>query len=129
VGLVVEDTERGNRRERWWRAAHDITSWSSVDFRDDPEDRAAEGWLAGHIARQHAQWLQDWIDTRGAWSKAWVDASDVTDIRLHLTTDQLHAMVEEVHGVIQRYREQANEAGAEQVTVMFHAFPHPEPSL
>lgn len=129
VGLVIEDTERGNRRERWWRAAHDATSWSSVDFRDDPEDRAAEDWLAGYAARMHARWSQDWLDTRSEWSKAWIHASNLSDFHLRLTPERAIAMSDEVHAVIERYRDHENEAGAEPVTVTFHAFPHPEPSL
>jgi DNA-binding transcriptional ArsR family regulator len=129
VGLVVEDTERGNRRERWWRAAHESTRWSSVDFRDDPDDRAAEDWLAGYAARLHARWTQDWLDTRGEWSDAWVDASDLSDFHLRLTPERAKAMSDEVHAVIDRYRDHEGEAGAEPVTVTFHAFPHPEPSL
>jgi DNA-binding transcriptional ArsR family regulator len=129
VGLVIEDTERGNRRERWWRAAHEATTWSSVDFRDDPDDRAAEDWLAGYAARMHARWAQDWLDTRGEWSDAWVHASTLSDLHLRLTSERAKAMSDEIHAVIERYREHEDEEGAEPVTVTFHAFPHPEPSL
>ena len=76
--MVQEDTGLGTGRDRWWRAAHDTTSWSSVHFRDDPDDRAADDWLVGYAARLHARWVQDWLDTRSEWSKAWVDASDPT---------------------------------------------------
>lgn len=129
VGMVVEDTERGNGRDRWWRAAHDSTSWSSIDFLDDPDDRAADDWLVGHATRLHARWAQDWLDTRSEWSKAWVDASDTSDFHLHLTAERAKAMVEEVHAVIERHREHSDEPGAEPVTVTLHAFPHPEPSV
>ena len=37
-GFVVPAPElERDGRERWWRAAHDMTSWRSEDFLDDPE--------------------------------------------------------------------------------------------
>jgi DNA-binding transcriptional ArsR family regulator len=129
VGMVVEDTERGTGRDRWWRAAHEYTSWSSVDFRDDPDDRAADDWLTGYAARMHARWAQDWLDTRDEWPREWVDASDMSDFHLHLAPDQVKAMTEELHAVIQRYHERVGGPDAAPVTVTVHAFPHPEPSV
>jgi DNA-binding transcriptional ArsR family regulator len=129
VGMVEEDTELGTGRDRWWRAAHDTTSWSSVHFRDDPDDRAADDWLVGYAARLHARWVQDWLDTRSEWSKAWLDASDMSDIRLRLNPQRTKAMVEELHAVLERYREHEGGPGAEPVTVTLHAFPQPEPSV
>ena len=41
VGLVVEDPDLGTGRQRYWRAAHDVTSWEPSDFDDDPDARAA----------------------------------------------------------------------------------------
>ena len=50
AGLVEDDPERSNGRDRWWRAAHDATSWTSADFEDDPDARAADDWLLRHQA-------------------------------------------------------------------------------
>ena len=129
VGMVVEDTERGNGRDRWWRAAHESTSWSSIDFRDDPDDRAADDWLTGYAARMHARWLQDWLDTRSEWSQEWLDASDVSDLHLRLGPDDVKAMTQELHAVVARYRGHEGGQDAEPVTVTLHVFPHPEPSV
>ena len=129
VGLVVEDAERGSARERWWRAAHEGTTWSSVDFRGDPDDQAADSWLIGFVARTHARWMQDWIDTRDEWSDAWLDASNVSDFRLRLTPARTGALNDQLHAVIEGYRRYEDEPGAEQVTVTLHAFPNPEPSV
>jgi DNA-binding transcriptional ArsR family regulator len=46
AGLVVEDTGRGNRRERWWRAAHEHLRMRSKDFVDDP---GLAGPLQGYL--------------------------------------------------------------------------------
>lgn len=129
VGMVQEDTERGNGRERWWRAAHDGTSYSSVDFRGDPDDHAADGWLVGFHARLHARWLQDWLDARDEWTDEWVDASTLSDFALHLTPPRVKAMNDELHAVVERYRRYEHEDDAVRVTVTLHAFPNPEPSV
>lgn len=129
VGLVEEDTARGNGRDRWWRAAHDSTSWSSVQFRADATDQAADDWLVGYHARLHARWLQDWLDTRDEWADAWLEASDMSDFRLRLTPERATDLTRELHAVIERYRDHDDESGGEWFTVLVHAFPHPEPSV
>src|SRR5699024_9399193 len=40
AGLVEQDTELGNKRERWWRAVHDAHRLETTDFRNDPEQAA-----------------------------------------------------------------------------------------
>lgn len=132
VGLVDEDTARGNGRERWWRAAHDATTWSSVQFRDDPEDRAADAWLTGFSARMHAQWTQDWLDTRDEWPEQWLEAAQLSDIWLRLTPDEAKALGDELLAVLERYRGPEDAAaevppGTETFTVVVHAFPHEGP--
>lgn len=129
VGLVVDDAERGNGRERWWRAAHRSTSYSSVDFRGDPNDRAADGWLAGFHARMHARWLQDWLDARDEWPDEWVAAATLSDYSLAVTAQRASQMKDELHAVLERYRQYEHEEGAVRVTVTLHAFPNPEPSM
>lgn len=130
VGLVVEEPERGTARERWWRAAHDVTSWSSTDFRDDPEMAALEDWLRGHVVRIHAERGDRWVATRAHWPLEWLDAADLSDFRVRLTPGRLRAMNAEIHEVIQRYAEtenQPDDEGAEACTVILHSFPDPEP--
>ena len=103
VGLVVDDDTRGNARERWWRAAHEITSWSETDFDDDPTDRAAAEWLATNHARIRAQWRDDWLATRHQYSTAWREAADSSDIELRLTPAQLSELNAKLLEVIEHY--------------------------
>jgi len=39
--LIEQDTERGNKRERWWKAAYESTELRMEDFRDDEESAGA----------------------------------------------------------------------------------------
>lgn len=129
VGLVLEDTERGNARDRWWRAAHTGTTWSSADFLDDPDTNVAAEWLTGHVARTHARWLNEYVEARSEFSPQWLEAAAMSDYRVTLTPERLREMNDELHAVVERYRDDEPTADAEQVTVLLHAFPHPEPIL
>lgn len=128
VGLVEEDPERGTGRDRWWRSVHQGTTWSSVQFRADPDDRAADAFLVGNIARTHARWTQDWLEARDEWSDDWVGAAELSDFRLRLTPDRARALTEELHAIIERYRAEGTAPDGEWYTLMIHAFPQPETS-
>lgn len=123
VGLVEEDPDRGTARERWWQAAHDVTSYADTDFDDDPDDRAAAEWLVGHHARQKTRWRDDYLESRAAWSPAWRAAASLGDVRLRLSPAQLAALVEELHAVIAAHDAMPAEDGAEDVLVLIDAFP------
>jgi predicted ArsR family transcriptional regulator len=126
AGLVEDDAERSNKRDRWWRAAHDATSWSAADVDDDPDARAADDWLLRHQAHNASSWLHQWLEERDEWSAEWRDAADQSDYHLALTPDALHALMGELHEVMARYRDAEPSQGAEKVTVLLHGFPSPE---
>lgn len=130
VGLVVEEAGRGTARERWWRAAHTTSTWSSVEAADDPEARAADEWIMGFLARELGARLQHWLDVRTEWPAEWIHASELSDFRLRLTPERLTALTRELHAVLGRYRETQEPPGeirAEEVTLLLQAFPDPEP--
>ncbi|MDQ3103648.1 MAG: helix-turn-helix domain-containing protein, partial [Actinomycetota bacterium] len=91
VGLVEDDDQHSNGRDRWWRAAHDATSWRSTDFDDDPDARAADDWLLRHQARVASDWLHDWLEIREDWSRDWRHAADQSDYHLDLSAAGLRA--------------------------------------
>lgn len=130
VGLVVEEAGRGTARERWWRAAHTSSTWSSVEAADHPETRAADAWIRSFLARELGARLQNWLDVSGEWPAEWIDAADLSDFRIRLTPERLKELVDELHGLLQRYldaEEPPGEVSAEPVTILLQAFPDPEP--
>jgi len=131
VGLVAEDEGRGTQRERWWRAAHDITSWVETEFLDDPDDRAAADWLVGHYSRARSSWVENWLGDRDRWSREWREAADSSDFGLQLSPRQLSALNAELHEVIDRYRGAGVAAGGDvqRVMVLLDTFPSPEPRV
>jgi DNA-binding transcriptional ArsR family regulator len=127
VGLVEDDEERSNGRDRWWRAAHDMTEWRSSEF-DDPDDRAAEAWILRHQAHLSAGWLEGWLSGRHEWSAEWRAAADQSDYHLDLTPAGLRALMDDLHAVVRRHLDAADPdlPGAERVTLLVQGFPTPE---
>jgi predicted ArsR family transcriptional regulator len=128
LGLVEDDPERSTGRDRWWRAAHDSTAWTSSQFEDDPEGRAADDWLLRHQAHVSSRWLNDWLERRDDWPAAWRDAAEQSDYHLDLTPDALRALSDELHQIVRRHRDAADPSapGAERVTLLLQTFPSPE---
>jgi DNA-binding transcriptional ArsR family regulator len=131
VGLVTEDEGRGTQRERWWRAAQDLTSWVETEFLDDPDDRAAADWLVGSYFRARSRWVSDWLAERDRWSREWREAADSSDFALQLSPRHLSALNAELHEVINRYRGPGAEGGGDvqRVMVLLDTFPSPEPRV
>jgi hypothetical protein len=125
VGLVAEEPGRGTGRQRWWRAAHELTNWESTDFDDDPDARAAIEWIEGEQVRHLVEHSERWFADRHEWSRAWRDAFGMGDIFMTLSPARLEALKAEVFQTLDRYRAEADESepGAERVQVFLAAFP------
>lgn len=134
VGLVNEEAERGDARDRWWSAAHDMTNLEPLDFADDPEAAAALDYLMGRYARFTATQIEQWLTNQSDWSPEWVQAAGLSDWSAHLTPSELAAMNEEIRDVVTRHVEAARNADRDDVeavrcTVTYNAFPNPVPQL
>ncbi|MFJ9948747.1 ArsR/SmtB family transcription factor [Kitasatospora sp. NPDC091207] len=127
AGFVAEDTERGNARERWWRAVHQLTVWTDMELADeDPE--AALGYLRSIVAA-HTLVAQRALNGFETMPRAWRHALDLSDLALRLTPEEARSLKEELAAVIWRYRQvDAEDApdGAERVAVVVQVLPEPE---
>ena len=128
VGLVEDAPERSTGRDRAWRSSHGSTSWSSTDFDDDPDARAADDWLLRHHANSMGRWVDDWLESRGEWPSEWRGAADQSDYHLTATPELLSALTAELHAVVRRFIETADPSAptALPVTVLLQAFPSPD---
>ena len=127
VGLVEDDPERSTGRDRCWRSAHGSTSWTSTEFDDDPDARAADDWLLRHHASMIGRWLDDWLESREEWPASWRGAADQSDYHLTMTPERLSALMDDLHAVVRRYvdAEDPMVPTAQSVTVLLQAFPSP----
>jgi DNA-binding transcriptional ArsR family regulator len=128
VGLVLEDSGTGDGRDRWWRSAHKMASWSDAEFRDNPDDRAAADWLSGYQLRTCTERTQAWLDARAEWPQPWLE-SDLSDYRLYLTAAQMKELSAKLHEVITPYREAGHRAKAEGAEIADPSAPPEDPTV
>jgi DNA-binding transcriptional ArsR family regulator len=110
-------------RERPWRASHDQTSWSTVEFLDTPERIAAQAAFTREIVRAYAQDMERFLDEAPTWPAEWVDASEMSDYLLDLTPKELLELRAELTEVVARYRGRGRGEGREQVHAIVNLLP------
>ena len=104
AGLVTEAEGAGRGRERWWRSAHDMSSWRRDEFTDDPDALAASDWLDSNALRMFVDQVEMWRQARGQESPEWRSAAGFSDYFLRLDWAHLTALTVEVDELIERYR-------------------------
>ncbi len=127
VGLV-EETDDGRGRERWWRAATEMHGWTERDVTGDPDTRAAADWLRRHYLAMFVERYGAWLDARPSWPSAWQEVAGSSDYALRLSPARLEALTAEVEAVLQRYRmdpPQTADDHAEVETVQVYVFGFP----
>jgi DNA-binding transcriptional ArsR family regulator len=124
VGLV-EDTDQGRGRERWWRAATEMHGWTERDVAGDPDGEAASDWLRRYYLRSFIDRYEGWLDARADWPLDWRDVAGASDVVLHLTPERLAAFQADFETLYERYRDSGpTDDAAERVTqVYLYAFP------
>lgn len=128
-GFIEEDTERGNARERWWRASHESTVTTTVGDDEDAVD-AAIAFSQAALNWQVAQ-MQRALERHGQLPSAWREASTASDFIIPLNADQAQALTDRLMAVLWEAKQAAPALGGnypdgvEPVTYVLHAFPHP----
>lgn len=111
AGLVVDDEERGNARDRWWKAAHRGTYFDeSTLLESDPE--LALAYLHSN-AQIYAENMFRAIDEIPTLDAEWRDVGMLSDFAFHLTSDQAKRMFDEILVVLDKYRTDLTEPLAE----------------
>ncbi|MCQ4211244.1 ArsR/SmtB family transcription factor [Streptomyces longispororuber] len=123
-GLIEEDTGRGNRRDRWWRALHAGSQHDPAES-GGPEGRAysrAVALAAAENLRRAATQIVPVI------ADEWFAVSTFSDFTVHVTPDELAVLKGELAAVVARYRERPAADGSAPVIVQFQAFPAEGPA-
>lgn len=127
-GFVVEVPERArDRRERWWAAAHDVTSWEPVDALAEPELQSASSALRRTILSRYSQTLEAYLEAEPRLDPAWVRGTSSSDSILHLTPSELQELRAELEALAARWdaRSDADRESAAPVSLIYHAFKRP----
>ncbi len=82
-GFIAEDTERGNDRDRWWRAVHRTTEFDAQGL-DPAAAEAGETNEQGIIAALTRSVTQAQAD-RAGWPTEWQQVFTLSDVLLELT--------------------------------------------
>lgn len=130
AGFVEEDAERGNARERWWRAVHRTTRLNDREL----VDREPEATLAflQSVAATYTVRTQQTLNELQTMPRVWRDAFDLSDWALRLTPEEAVALGLELRAVLARYRRDTPEAAAdaparaERVGVITQLLPEPD---
>lgn len=120
--LVAEAEGLGNGRERWWRAAQDVTVMEPGSVDDDPVTLAAADAYLDAVVGFHERRLRGWVRGLRGWPKKWRDAGTMDDDFLSLNATELARLNAEVWAVVESYRRPARK-GDERVAVQWAAFP------
>ncbi|MGH2794336.1 MAG: helix-turn-helix domain-containing protein [Actinomycetota bacterium] len=112
-----------DRRETWWRSSHEFTSWSMTDFLDTPERLDALGLLQHEILGAHVGRIKAFFDAAQTWDKEWLDAAEMSDLRLTLTPAELKQLVAELWEVINRWRDREPSPDAGVAELILYGIP------
>ena len=126
-GFIEEDGERGNARDRWWRAVHQATRAVPGDA-GDAESRAALDAYLQTVAVIETELLQRAVEERGLLPDEWRDASEFSDAVLRLTPRRARALVDALMTAIHETPEDGEDGAdgeAAEFMLQLHAFPLP----
>ena len=124
-GFIVEDTARGNQRDRWWRAAHRYTVTDTATAASPEEQDTYDAYLQT-VAVLYAEQLQRSVEEWRTLPPAWQDAFDLSDWMLRLNPERAQALVEALREVVDGWAEDPEGTpGAAPFRVNVNAFARP----
>lgn len=122
-GFVEDDSERGNGRDRWWRAAHQSTRTETAP-RDDPDAQETEDAFLQSVATVHTEQLQQAVEERPLLPWEWREASTFSDWKVRLTAAQATQLRRALIDIIQSAEESDDDEAAD-VSLQLNIFPRP----
>lgn len=128
-GFIVPAPElERDGRERWWRAAHEMTSWRTEEFLDDPERREASDAMRRAVLETYHHELLEALDAEHALEPEWIAASDSSDGSAHLTLEEFRELTADLAAVREKWWAKGREGrpGSRPVRWITHTFPRPE---
>lgn len=123
-GFVVDDTDRGNGRERWWKAAHQATR-ARTDS-ESADEREASDAFAQSVGIVHTEQLQHALEELPTMPLEWRRATTTSDWGLRLTPERALELKQAVTALVDEWDEDPEDAaGAEVYVLQLHTFVRP----
>jgi DNA-binding transcriptional ArsR family regulator len=124
-GFIVEDAGRGDRRDRWWRAAH-MNTRADLDSRTTEEEAESTEAYLHSVALLYTETLMQFAAEHRHLPAPWRSASTTSDWHLRLTAERAEELVLALVDVIEGWTEADEETpGAAAFVVNLNAFPRP----
>jgi DNA-binding MarR family transcriptional regulator len=129
-GFVVEVPERGQGRERWWRAAHRRTQLE-LQLTVDLETTVLQEEYLRSVAITYFQQMEAWVLHLSTMSPEWARLGTLSKVLLRLKPDEARQLQEDLLTLLQGYRRDDLDTSAsfpseaEQVFLQFQILPRP----
>lgn len=124
----VEEAGEGRGRRRPWRLTSESRTFES-DLTDDPETAAAGEALERVFLARSYDHIREWWSRRLTYPVKWRRSAFLTDSVKYLTAEELHAVMEEITAIYDRFADrdvkEKRPAGARPVHLQ--ALGHPLP--
>ncbi|WP_448809155.1 ArsR/SmtB family transcription factor [Agromyces bauzanensis] len=122
----VPERERDGR-ERWWRAAHEITRMRTEEFLDDPDRREASDAMRRAVIDAYHRELLEALEAERTLEPEWISASDSSDGAAQLTIEEFRELTADLDAVHAKWWARGREprAGTRPVRWITHTFPRP----
>ncbi|MGI8646446.1 MAG: ArsR/SmtB family transcription factor [Nocardioides sp.] len=124
-GFIEDDTERGNGRDRWWRAVHRST-WTDPAGATTPEEHDTYDAFLQAVAIIYTELLQRAVEERRLLTRPWQEAGTFSDWHLQLTPERARELKKRLMAVIDGFEEAPEGTdGSAPFVVNINAFPRP----
>jgi DNA-binding transcriptional ArsR family regulator len=127
-GFVEEAPElTADRRERWWRSAHEGTIVSPAGPDAPTAERRASAAVRHQVVDVYAATLHRVIDGEDEQPRQWVRAATSDDTIAFLTADELAEASAELRSVAEKWHAKGERGrpGTEPAQIIVHAFRRP----
>ena len=124
-GFVVEDPDRGNARDRWWRAAHQSTTTDTAGPTDPDARDTLDAYLQSVVVVMTER-LQRSVEELPLLPEAWREATTYSDWVVRLTPRRALAVIEMLVSTIGEIDEE-DDADAAPFVLQLNAYPYPGP--
>lgn len=125
----IEDAPATSRRDRWWKASHEITSVHPAETEGEAFDMDVA--FAQAILSQQVGQMQKAAEEYAELPLEWRKASTASDIIIPLTAQQAEALTKRLNDLLMEAMSEAPPLGEPlppdtvPFTLMLHAFPYP----
>lgn len=119
-GFIEDDAGRGNARERWWKATHQMTITGASTVPDTVEGRETLDAYLQTVVTIYTQRLQEALEERTRLPREWRETFALNDRVVRLTPRQAALVEEQVNQLVDGLEEDPD---GEAVMFQFHVLP------